>query len=221
MPVATRARDVQELLSQLRIRFIVAPPEGGSRGGLGLPNATHLGTEVSRLEIDRNAVGLQDARQRFGDFAAEPFLNGKAASKEAHQPRELRNTDDVFVRDVAQVGVAEKGERVMLAERVERTRAVDHLAELTVWPAVAFGRKCGHQLGVPFVALRRIEHRSQVPLGRLERPWCIAQQAHGTKDLADVTLEAAPVLVADAPGTDALPIATLVLLVAQAANVGF
>ena len=37
-PVAVRASDVQELLSQLRIRFVVPAPEGRPRGRLGLAN---------------------------------------------------------------------------------------------------------------------------------------------------------------------------------------
>src|SRR6267143_1860628 len=206
MPVSARASDVEELLSQLRVRLVVAAPEGRPRCGLGLANASHLGAEVNRLEVDGHAMGLQDARERFGDLAAEPLLNGEAPSEEAHQPSQLGDANDVLMGDVAQVGVAEEGEGVVLAERVERNRAVNHLAQLAVGPAVALGR---------------IEHRAQVSLGRLLGTRRIQRHAYGRQDLAHVPLEAAPVLVADAPWTYALPIATLDLFVAQAANAWF
>jgi hypothetical protein len=81
MPVSARSSNVQELLSQLRVRLIVTAPEGGSGGGLGLANAAHLGAEVNRLEVDGDAVSLQDARKSLGDLAAEPFLDGKRRAK--------------------------------------------------------------------------------------------------------------------------------------------
>src|SRR6267143_3516416 len=221
MPVSARASDVEELLSQLRVRLVVAAPEGRPRCGLGLANASHLGAEVNRLEVDGHAMGLQDARESLGDLAAEPLLNGEAPGEEAHQPSELGDANDVLMGDVAQVGVAEEGEGVVLAERVERNWPVNHLAQLTVGPAVALGRKRGHEFGVALVALGRIEHRAQVSLGRLLGTWRIQRHAYGRQDLADVPLEAAPVLVADAPWTYALPIATLDLFVAQAANAWF
>src|SRR3979411_2493610 len=112
MPVSTRASDVQELLSQLRIRLVVPAPECRPRGGLGLSHAAHLGAQVNRLEVDGNAVGLQAAGERLGDLAADSLRNGEPPSEEPYQPRELGDADDVLVSDVAQVGVAEEGEGV-------------------------------------------------------------------------------------------------------------
>src|SRR5438445_13175712 len=101
MPVSTRARDVQELVSQLRIRLVVPAPEGRPRRRLGLANAAHLGAEVNRVEVDGNTVGLQDARESLGDLAPEPFLNGKTASAHPHQPGGLEDADEMLVCDVA------------------------------------------------------------------------------------------------------------------------
>src|ERR1700694_3137398 len=218
MPVSARTSDVQELLSQLRIRLVVPAPEGRPSRGLGLANATHLGAQMSRFEVDGYAVGLQDAREGLGDLAAESLLKGKPPSEEPYQPGELRDADDVFVGDVAQVGVAEEGEGVVFAERVKGDRTFDHLAELTVRPAGALRRKCGHQLGVALIALGRIEHRPQAAQGRLLGTRGVEMQAHRGEDLPHVTLEAEPVGLADAPRTDALQIATFDVIVAQTAN---
>src|SRR4029077_13040969 len=155
-----RASNIQKLLSQLRIRRVVPAPEGRPCGRLGLANAAHLGAEVNRLEVDGNPMSLQDARERLCDLAAEPFLYGEAPGEETHQPRELGDADDVLVGNVTHIGMTEEGEGVMLAERVEGNRAVDHLADLAVRTTFAFGREGGHQFGIALVALRRVEHRS-------------------------------------------------------------
>src|SRR6266446_1220500 len=218
MPVSTRARDVQELVSQLRIRLVVPAPEGRPCRRLGLANAAHLGAEVNRVEVDGNTVGLQDARESLRDFTPEPFLNGKTPSEEPHQPGELGDADDVLVGDVAQVGVTEKREGVMLAERIEGNRAFDDLADLAVGTTFAFRREGGHQLGIALITLRRVEHRSKVALRCFDGARRVERHAERPKDLAYVTLEALPVVVTDPSGLNPLPVITLDVLITEAAH---
>src|SRR5260370_28839216 len=105
--------------------------------------------------------------------------------------------------------MTEEGEGVMLAERIERNRAFDHLAELAVGTTLALGRKGGHQLGIALIALRRVEQRTQVALRCFARARCVERHAERLKDLAHVPLEAFPVGVTDASALNPLPVATL------------
>jgi hypothetical protein len=76
---------------------------------------------MDRLEVNRDAVRLQDARDRVGDLASHPLLDREPSSEEAHQPGELGDADDVLVGDVAHEGVAEEWKGVVLAERVKES----------------------------------------------------------------------------------------------------
>src|SRR5438128_2667985 len=73
--------------------------------------------------------------------------------------------DDLLVRHVPDVGPPVEGERVVLAEREERDRALDHLADPAVRAPAALGGEGGQELGVALVAGRRVEQRPQEPLG--------------------------------------------------------
>src|SRR5713101_1993329 len=213
-----RASNIQELLSQLRIRLVVPAPEGRPRGRLGLANAAHLGAEVNRFEVDGNAVGLQDARERLGDVATEAFLNGEAPREKAQQSGELGDANDVLVGNVAQIGMTEEGEGVMLAERIEGNRAFDHLADLAVGTTFAFRREGGHQLGIALITLGRVEHRSKVALRCFDGARRVERHAERPKDLAYVTLEALPVVVTDPSGLIPLPVSTLDVLIMEATH---
>jgi hypothetical protein len=72
------------------------------------------------LEVDRYAVGFHHGLERIGNLLTNSFLDRKAPGKEAHEAGELRDADDVLVRDVADVGPAEERQAVVLTEREER-----------------------------------------------------------------------------------------------------
>src|ERR1700724_4493606 len=138
MPTGVRPRDAQELLSKPRVRLVIPTPEGCPGCRLRLADAAHLRAEVDRREVTRDAVRLEDARNRVGDFAPHPLLDGEPPSEEAHQPGELGDADDVLVGDVAQIGVAEERKGVVLAKGVKRNGPFNDLAEVTIGTAVAF-----------------------------------------------------------------------------------
>src|SRR5207245_4141822 len=108
---------------------------------------------MDRLQVDGDAVGLEDARERRGDLASHPLLNGEPPGEETHQPGELGDADDVLVGDVTQVGVAEERKGVMLAQRMKGYRPFDHLAQVAVRTALAFRRNGSDQLVIALVTL--------------------------------------------------------------------
>src|SRR5438094_9604942 len=82
----------------------------------------------------------------------------------------------------------------MLAQRVKRNRSLHDLADPTVRAAVAFGRKGGHQLGIPLVTLGGIKHGLQEANWRARGTWSTEVHAHGLEDLRHVRFIADPVL---------------------------
>ena len=170
------------------------------------------------LEVDGDAVRLQDPRERLGDLFANPLLDGEPPSEEPHEAGQLGDADDVLVGDVADVRVAEERKGMVLAERIKGNGPFNHLADLAVGAAVALGGKGGHQLGVALVAFRRVEHGAKITLGGLGRPRGIQGHAQRLEDFGDVAFKPFPVGVADASRPDALPVAIFDILVVKLAN---
>src|SRR5712691_3984661 len=99
MPIAARPYDVEKLLAKLRGGLVVSPPEGDSRRRLGFADAAHLGAEMNRLEVDGDAMGLQDAGEGLRNLSTHALLDGEPPGEETHQAGELGDADDVLVGD--------------------------------------------------------------------------------------------------------------------------
>src|SRR4030088_3104930 len=94
---------LEKLRPQLRVILIVAAPERGPGARVALADAAHLRAQMHRVQVHRDAMGLQDANQLVDDLHANPLLDREPASEYAHQPRELGDADDLLVRDVADI----------------------------------------------------------------------------------------------------------------------
>src|SRR5690349_5965173 len=92
-----------------------------------------------RLQKYRDAMRLKDTIQPIRDLPPEAFLHRKALGEQPNQARELRNTDDVFMCNVADVSLPIERQRVVLTERIELDRPLDHLAETAVRSATTLG----------------------------------------------------------------------------------
>src|SRR5207237_1808211 len=103
------------------------------------------------------AVRLEQPHELTCDLDANAVLHCEAPRENADQSRQLRDADDLFVRDVADVGVAVEREHVMLAERVELDRSLDDLADAAVRAAVTLRRKGGEELRAACVSGSRLE----------------------------------------------------------------
>ena len=58
-----------------------------------------------RFEVHRDAMRLKDTSSYICDLHPEALLYRKALGEQPNQARELGRTNDVFVRDVANIGL--------------------------------------------------------------------------------------------------------------------
>src|SRR5437764_6264077 len=98
------------------------------------------------FEVDGHAVGAEHGLEGVGDLLPDALLDGEAPGEQAHEPGELGDADDALMGDVAHVGAAIEGQRVVLAERVELDWPLDHLAEAAIGAASALSLKYLEQL---------------------------------------------------------------------------
>ena len=129
----------QEFRPQVRIAVVGTPPERGARQRHDLAYAPHLCAEVMGFEVDGDPVRLEHRLQGIGDLLPDALLYSKALGKQAHEPGELGDTDDVLMCNVAHVGMSVKRQRMVLTERKEVDRPLNHLAQTTVRPTPALG----------------------------------------------------------------------------------
>ena len=117
----------QELLAERGVGEDAAPERRHRRGVL--LDAAHPRAQVGGLEVDGHAGRLDQLHQRVGDLLADTLLHREALGEQADEPCELRDADDLLAGDVADVGDAVEGQSVVLAQRVERDRPLDDLAQ--------------------------------------------------------------------------------------------
>src|SRR5262245_40875937 len=107
---------------------------------------------MCRVQVDGNPVRLHQLHEVIGNLLADALLHGEPPGEQPDQPGQLRDSDDVLVRDVSDVGDAVERQRVVLTEGEERDRPFDDLADPAVRTTAALGGKGGEQLVIYFVA---------------------------------------------------------------------
>jgi hypothetical protein len=70
-------------------------------------------------EHHADAGGLQHLHHRVGDLVGEPLLHLEPPGKDVHDPRHLRQTQNLAVGDVGHVGPPEERQQVVLAQGVD------------------------------------------------------------------------------------------------------
>src|SRR6185437_2473469 len=135
----------------------------------------------------------------------DPLLHREPAGEQPHQPGQLGQAQDVLMRDVADICLAEKRQAVVLAQREERDRPLHHLADPAVRPAATLGRERGHQLLVTLIPAGRIEDRPEEAARRVGRGRRPGGHAHRGEDLRHVPLEPGPLLWGYLPWGDRSP----------------
>src|SRR5690349_11825460 len=103
------------------------------------------------LQIDGHAMWLKHRFKAIGDLLSHPFLDGEALPEKPHEACELRDADDMLMRDVPYIGAPDEWKGVVLAEREEGDRSLDDLAQATVGSAAAFGLEGFDELGIAVV----------------------------------------------------------------------
>src|SRR5579872_6301752 len=179
----------QEFDAQRRVAFVLTAPERGMRQWAAIAHAAHLNTEMPRFQIDGYPVRLQHLHERGDDLLTQPFLYGEAPGKEAHQPGQFGDADNMLVRDVANVGIAMERQSVMFAEREEADRSLDHLAQVAIHVSPALGIEHFEELGIAIVAFRRLEESLEKAPRRFLRRRRVQVHAEGSKDFAHICLK--------------------------------
>jgi len=70
---------------------------------------------MMRLQIYGNAMWVEHVFESVCYLLTDPFLDGEPFGEQVHEPCQLGDADDILVCDVADVGIAEEGESMMLA----------------------------------------------------------------------------------------------------------
>jgi len=70
---------------------------------------------MMRLQVHCDAMRMEHRFKSIRHLLPDPFLDGEPFGEQVHEPRQLGDAEDIFVRDVTDVGIAEEGEGMMLA----------------------------------------------------------------------------------------------------------
>ena len=84
-----------------------------------LLHTAHHHAHVLGLDHHGHAQGAGHLQYRVGDLAAEVFLDLQAARVHVDNPRHLRQAQHFAARDIRNMGLADKRQQVMFAQRVE------------------------------------------------------------------------------------------------------
>ncbi len=69
------------------------------------------------LEIERDPVRLKHRIEGIHNLLPQPFLDRKTSGKQPYEAGELGNADDGLMREIADVGMPEKWQGMVLAQR--------------------------------------------------------------------------------------------------------
>src|SRR5262249_982080 len=87
--------------------------------GVLLLDAPHEHAEMRGLDDHADALREERIVERLGDLSRQPLLDLEAAAEHLDEARQLREAKDLPVRNVRDVRLAEEGQEMMLAQRVE------------------------------------------------------------------------------------------------------
>ncbi len=137
------------------------------------------------LQHDADATCVEFAHEQIGQFLRHPLLNLRPTSQHLDGSCQLAQADDLAIGQVGDVGLAQEGEQVMLAHRLEadvpdqdhlivldRERLLEQFAGVLV--------QAGEDLGV---------HASH-PCGRLLQALPVGVLADGDQDLTNGSFDA-------------------------------
>jgi hypothetical protein len=123
------------------------------------------------FKIDSHSVRMEHRLQSIGYLLPNTFLYCEAFGKQAHQARELGNTNDVLVGDVRYVGMPMKWEGMMLAQAKKVDRSLHYLAQPAVRATTTFSIKHREQLGITIITLGGIEQGPKKALRCPQGSW--------------------------------------------------
>src|SRR5690606_22859460 len=178
-------REPEELLARPEVLQEDAAHRAGDRLRVLLLHAAHHHAQVVRLDDHPHARGPQRVPHRLRDLVRHPLLHLQPTSEDLDDPRQLREADDLAVRDVGDVDLAEEREQVVLAQRVH----LDVLHEHHVVVVLVEDRVADHLLHRDPVAARQPRQALLDALRRAYQPLALRVLADPPQDLTDQSLE--------------------------------
>src|SRR5260370_7077345 len=91
---------------------------------------------MRRLEVHGDAVRIEAALEASNHLATEALLDGKAAGIKPDDPGQLRDADDSVMGDVADPGLAEERQGMVLTDRMKGNRPLHGLPDPPVRPTL-------------------------------------------------------------------------------------
>lgn len=88
----------------------------GNKRGILFFDAAHHHAQVLGLDHDRHAHGLERIFESGGDLGGQALLDLQSPGEQVHDSRDLADTDDFAVGDIADVGFSEKWHEMMFAK---------------------------------------------------------------------------------------------------------
>src|SRR6185312_2115367 len=161
----------------------------------GIAHAAHGDTQMVSFKIDSDSVWREHGVEGVDNLLTQTFLDGKAFGKESHQSCQFGDADDMFVRNIAHVGVTKKRQRVMLAQGIKWDWSLNYLTEPTVRFPATLGIKDGQEFGIPVVSFCGLKERLKKTSRRLFGRGRLKIHAKRAEYLADVALETLHLLV--------------------------
>src|SRR6266699_3416610 len=171
--------EAEELVARLWVFAERTSERRSDRLRVLLLHSTHHHAEVVRFDHDADSTWVHDPAETIGDLLRQPLLHLKPSRIDIYNARDLREPDDLPVRDVGHVRLAEERQHMVLAQRVELDVAHhDHVVVLFLEDALAY-----YLFGARAVALGEKRHGVGDAQRRLEQAfalWILAQQLEVT-----------------------------------------
>ncbi len=141
---------------------------------------THHHAHVLRFDHHRDAGGVGHLLDRLGDFPGEIFLDLQAPGEHVDNPGDLRQPQHLAGWNVGDMGLADEGQQMMFAQRVQLDVLDDHHL------VVIRGEQCtvDHAFDTFGVAVTQVLHGLGCPFRGVQQTLAIRVFAKTLEDLA-------------------------------------
>src|SRR5229473_4150486 len=176
------AHEREKFVARLLIVTESAEHGAGHRRAMLLLHTAHLHAEVAGFDNHADALGSDFLLDGLRDLAGQALLNLQPAREHVHDAGDLAEPQNTLVREIGDVGLAEKRQQVVFAEAEEFD--VLHNDHLVVGHAER--RAVQYMVQVQVVTAGQILERFFETLRRLAQPFAIGILSDELDDFAHV-----------------------------------
>jgi len=174
-----------ELGRQLMVRNVVSAPLDSPGESARFPDAAALRAAVTGPKMHDDTVRFDDPLQFVRYLLGYALLYCKPTRIFAHNAREFRESNDLLMTQAPDIGLADKRQNMVLAQRSEIDRPLDDLHRGNVLGAIhAFTLENDLDIGIAIIAVGHIDKRldpngAEFAIWKTapQRPDCVAVDA--------------------------------------------